>query len=87
MTVSHPALNDKVTEYGNKMEDFCFRFTAFLFLLIGITLTTVDVMLLRRLKQFYPEFYEKEKMKIIFANVSMVTFVCTRIIMNNIMQT
>lgn len=75
-----------MTQYGNPIEDFCFRFTAFLFIMIGIILTTVDVMLLMRLKQFYLSFYEKEKMRIIIANALMVGFVCSRVAMNNIMQ-
>jgi hypothetical protein len=87
MTISHPSLENVVTVYGNKMEEICFKFTAVLFLVIAIILTVVDVMLLKRLKQFYPTFYEKEKMKIIISNTSMVIFVGIRILVNTIMQT
>jgi hypothetical protein len=53
-----------VTQYGIFAELFSFYFVATLFLLIIITLTTVDILLLRRLKRFYPGFYQKEKNKV-----------------------
>jgi hypothetical protein len=40
-------------------------FTGILMFTIMITLTVLDVMLLRRLKLFYPGFYYKEKNRVI----------------------
>jgi hypothetical protein len=39
-------------------------FCALLYFIIMITIVVVDILLLRRLKAFYPKFYAKEKGKV-----------------------
>ena len=63
-TKDQPNLGNQVTQYGNKMEEYCFYFTAILFMLLAVILTTVDVKLLLRLKESYTTFYYKEKCKV-----------------------
>jgi len=53
-----------VTQYGILAELLCFYYVVFFFLAIILALTTVDVWLLRRLQQFYPTFYQREKTKV-----------------------
>lgn len=57
MTLGHPNLEDQVVQFGNKIEEISFYFNVVLFLIIAVILATVDVMLLKRLKVFYPAFY------------------------------
>lgn len=66
MTASEqPYLEDKVTQYGNYIEEASFYFNIVLFLSLAVILAVVDVMLLRRLRDFYPTFYEQEKTKVL----------------------
>lgn len=57
MTLGHPNLENQVVQFGNKIEEISFYFNVVLFLIIAVILATVDVMLLKRLKVFYPAFY------------------------------
>lgn len=54
-----------VKNYGTIITDAQFYFIAGIFILFIITLSIVDILLLKRLKIFYPNFYKKEKKKVI----------------------
>jgi hypothetical protein len=64
MVLQQPQLDQDVTQYGIVTEIICFYLAAALFLIIIIALTLVDILLLKRLKKFYPGFYQKEKNKV-----------------------
>ena len=50
--------------YMNNVRTADRYFCAVLYFIIMVTLVVVDIMLLRRLKVFYPKFYAKEKGKV-----------------------
>ena len=57
--------DDDMLAYGQLVIKIQFYLVAALFIIIIICLLVVDILLLKRLKIFYPNFYQKEKNKVI----------------------
>eukprot|EP00347_Sterkiella_histriomuscorum_P009766 403339976 len=61
-------------------------FITVLFALILLAYVIVHVLLIRRLKKFYPNFYQREKRKIMISLLSIITSLTCRIVINAIMM-